>query len=147
MDSASDTLTILHCCSAGTSTLAVNTNDDADPHVYRKSLIISSAWNQFAYYGFGAALSQTLRSFSANDDDISTETLVAKTNTLMSQKSHIYPKLSQAHHHVLHRTSKPKIVLEKLEKKSLWNGRLRGKRGDYAGVESQDALDNAMDTA
>jgi hypothetical protein len=145
MESSSDTLTILNCCCAGTSTVAVNTNNDAEPHVYRKALIISSAWNQSSYSDFGAALNQTLRGFSENGDDISTETLVAKTNTLMSQKLDIHHKPSQAHHHVLHRTIKPKIVLEKLEKKSVWNGRIRGKRRDYAAMAGLEPREDGVE--
>ncbi|KAF2449946.1 hypothetical protein P171DRAFT_440376 [Karstenula rhodostoma CBS 690.94] len=157
MGSSSDTLTILDCCSAGSSTLSVNVEDDDVPIPYRKALIIASAHVQTSYKGhLGWALCQALRSISENEYDISTETLLSKINSLIFRRFAMSRnKPPQAHHHILHRTTKPKIVLHKLEKKSVWNGRTYCKRRDYAvltgmsseGTETDEFEEDSMDTS
>lgn len=155
MASSSDTLVILDCCSAGSSNLSPLVEDDDIPIPYRKVVMITSAQNQVSYQGdFSKAFCQVLRSISEQESDISTETLLYKANSVTFQqpvRSERRPVLS--YHCVPHRSTKPKIVLHRLAKKSVWNGRKRSQHKGHiveAGMtraENSGAGEDGMDTS
>ncbi|KAJ4360869.1 uncharacterized protein N0V89_001436 [Didymosphaeria variabile] len=157
-----DTLQIIYYSGHGYMSMRQqeDANDDNVPHEYRKVLITASGWGQNAYSDFGVAFSQAIRSISDKMCDKSTETLTAKTNRRLSRRFTNFHKPPQAHHILLRRSLRQKIMLERLEKKSAWHQRLRGKRIDYValaglnrrtnrrrtGAMSQDASNDNMDT-